>query len=177
MKQKIKAITDLALPANITEARQITGLVGYHRGFFPFFSNTIRPLNELTKKNVPFKWTDQCQKSLEYIKQVITTNLILIYPDPNKQYFLFTDSSKHSWSGILIQHSDQTKDNWTKIKIPHPITYQSRTFQGSTKNWSILIKEAYAIYMSFWKIVFHLKEAHVMGLKWSCPPSGNTCTP
>ena len=32
----------------------------------------IRPLNELTKKNVPFKWTKQCQKSLDYVKEVIT---------------------------------------------------------------------------------------------------------
>ena len=31
------------------------------------------------------------------------TNLILFYPDPDKQYYLFTDSSKHSWSGILVQ--------------------------------------------------------------------------
>ena len=101
MKQKSKAITDLGPTTNMTEARHIIGLVGYYRKFFPIFSNTIRPLNELTKKNVPFKWTDQCQKSLEYIKQVIITNPILIHSDPNKQYFLFTDCSKHSWSRIL----------------------------------------------------------------------------
>ena len=33
------------------------------------------------------------------------------------------DSSKHSLSGIIIQYSEQTKDDGTKIKIPHPITY------------------------------------------------------
>ena len=63
------------------------------------------------------------KKFIEYIKKFITTNPILIYPDPIKQYYLFMDSSKHSWSGILIQYSEQTKDNGTKIKIPHPITY------------------------------------------------------
>ena len=50
------------------------GLIGYYRKFFPVFSDTIRPLNELTRKNVPLKWTEQCQRSLDYIKQVITTN-------------------------------------------------------------------------------------------------------
>ena len=78
MKQKIKTITDLATAANVTEARHIIGLVGYDRKFFLIFSDTIRPLNELTRKNVPFKWIDQCQRSLEYIKQVITTKPILI---------------------------------------------------------------------------------------------------
>ena len=47
-------------------------------------------------------------------------------------------------------------------KLPHPITYQSGTVQGSQKNWSTLTKVAYAIYMSYRKIVFYLKVTHVM---------------
>ena len=81
----------------------------------------IRPLNELTKKNVPFKWTKQCQKSLGYVKHVITTNPILVYPDQDKQYYLFTDSSsKHFWSSILIQYTEQIKEDGTKLKVPPP---------------------------------------------------------
>ena len=64
-----------------------------------------------------------CQKSLYYINQVITMNLILVYPDPDKQYYLFTDSSKHSWSDILIQYIEQVREDCTKLKVPHPITY------------------------------------------------------
>ena len=137
------------------------GLIRYYRKFFPVYSD-IRSLNELTKKHIPFKWTEQCQKSLDYIKQVITTNPILVYPDPDKQYYLFMDSSKHSWSGILVQYTEQAREDGTKFKVPHPITYQNRTFQGSQKNWSTLTKEAYAIYMSFHKTVFYLREAHIM---------------
>ena len=78
MKQKIKARTDLAPAINITEAQHIIGLIGHYRKFFPICSDTMRPLNELTRKSVPFKWAEQCQRSLDYIKQVITTNPILI---------------------------------------------------------------------------------------------------
>ena len=73
MRQKIKAIMDLAPTTNITEARHMIGLIGYYRKFLPIFSDMIRPLNELTRKNTPFKWTQQCQVSLVYVKQVITT--------------------------------------------------------------------------------------------------------
>ena len=96
MKQKIKAVTDFAPATNLTEAQHIIGLIGYYK----ILSNTIRSLNKLTRKNVPYRWTEQCQRSLDYIKQVITANPIFIYPDPNKQYYLFTDSSIYSWSGI-----------------------------------------------------------------------------
>ena len=54
MKQKIKAITDLAPAANITEAQHIIGLIGNYRKFFPIFSDTIRLLNELTRKRYHF---------------------------------------------------------------------------------------------------------------------------
>ena len=69
MRLKTKAITDLVSATNITKARNMIGLIGYPRMFFPVFSDMIRSLNELTKKTVSFKWTEQCQKSLDYIKQ------------------------------------------------------------------------------------------------------------
>ena len=48
------------------------------------------------------------------------------------------------------------------FSIPYPITYQIGIFQGSQNNWSMLTKDAYAIYLSFGKNVFYLKDAHVM---------------
>ena len=50
MKQKIKAITDLAPTTNITEAQDMIGLIGYYIKFFPILSDTRRPINKLTRK-------------------------------------------------------------------------------------------------------------------------------
>ena len=51
------------------------------------------------------------------------------------------DSSKHSWSGILVQYLEQTKDDDTTIKnylsITYPITYQSKTFQVSQRTGAL----------------------------------------
>ena len=131
MRQKMKATTDLVPARNITETRHMIGSTGYYRKFFSIFNDMIRPLNELTENNVPFKWTKQCQKSLHYTTQAITTNPILVYPDPDKHYHLFNNSSKHPWSVILIQCTEQIREDGTKLKVPHPITSQSGTFQGS----------------------------------------------
>ena len=56
------------------------------------------------------------QKRLDYIKQIITTSPILAYLDPDKWYYLFTNSSKHSWSGILVQYDEQVKEDGKRIK-------------------------------------------------------------
>ena len=37
------------------------------------------------------------------------------------QYYLFTDTSKHSWSGVLVQYSEHEQENFTKSHISHPI--------------------------------------------------------
>ena len=66
--------------------------------------------------------------------------------DPDKQYYLCIDSSKHLWSGILIQCQEQVKKDGTTVNVPHPITYQSGTFQGFQMSVSVLTKEAYLIY-------------------------------
>ena len=41
MKQKVKAITDLAPTTKIAGARNMIGLIGYYRKFFPIFSDMI----------------------------------------------------------------------------------------------------------------------------------------
>ena len=76
------------------------------------------------------------------------------------------DSSKHSWSVILLHYTEQIKEDGTKLKITLPIIYQSSTFQGSQKNCSALTKEAYAICMPFHKMVFYLKYS-CNGKMWS----------
>ena len=40
----------------------------------------------------------------ELKKKLLTSIPTLIYPDPNKPYFLFTDASKYFWGASLCQH-------------------------------------------------------------------------
>ena len=85
---------------------------------------------------------------------------ILVYPDPNKPYVLFTDASKYAWSCVLTQEYTHIIDGKEK-KILHPITYMSGLFRGSQLNWACLTKEAYAIYMSVKKLAYYLEDADV----------------
>ena len=69
----------------------------------PRFSDLARPLNALTRKDVPFDWTPICQESFELLKASLMTEPILTYPDPNHPYVLFTDASKYAWACVLTQ--------------------------------------------------------------------------
>ena len=45
---------------NLSEVRRMIGLGSYYRRFIPGFSNIVRPLVELTKKDVKFHWSPEC---------------------------------------------------------------------------------------------------------------------
>ena len=98
----------LVPPRHVTETRHIIGLVSYYRKFIANFSDIVKPLTEPTKKNMTFNWVPLCQQSLDTIKVALTISPILIFPDTNEPYVLFTDASKHSWSGILNQEYIKT---------------------------------------------------------------------
>ena len=104
--------------------------------------------------NAPSVWTAACQTALDMIKHAITNSPVLIYPDQNKQYHLFTDASNHTWPGVLTQTRETLKENGKLDITYYPIPYQSGMFTLSQINWSTLVKEVYAIMMLFCKMAF-----------------------
>ena len=139
-------------PRNPKEVKQFLGLVDYYRKFVPRFTNISRVLTHLTKKDVEFKWTPECENCFQILKEFLQQAPILKYPDPQTSYTLYTDASKYAYAGVLTQHSNGTD---------HPITYVSGLFRRSQLNWATLTKEAYAIYMSVKKLSFYIDTAKI----------------
>ena len=148
-------------PTTPKEIKQFLGLVGYYRKFIPRFADIARPMTNLTKQDIPFEWTMQCQAAFEMLKEAIITSPILKYPDPNKGYTLFTDASKYAWACVLTQEYQYERDGKV-CKINHPITFASRLFKGSQMNWAALTKEAFAIYSSIKKLSYYLEDADII---------------
>ena len=118
-------------------------------------------MTNLTKQDIPFEWTVQCQAAFELLKKVIVTSPILKYPDPNKGYTLFTDASKYARACVLTQEY-QYERGGKEYKINHPITFASGLFKGSQINWAALTKEAFAIYSSIKKLSYYLEDADIV---------------
>ena len=157
LPEKLEAIRKMPHPKSAKEVKQFLGLIGYYRKFIPRFSDLSRPLTRLTRHDCKFDWTPQCQKSFDHLRELLMEYPILRYPDPMKEYTLFTDASGIGWSGVLTQEHEDEKG---RLKN-HPICYVSGQFRGSQLNWAALTKEAYAIYMSIRRLVFYIADADV----------------
>ena len=133
-------VKNLAPARNIDEAHQILGLLGYYRSFVPAFADITLPITSLIKKNTPFVWSNKCQLALNYLKEIFHNKPILQFPDPNKQYILYTDASNNMFSGVFCQPINNDQDI-------RPVAYFSGTFTAQNRSWCATEK-AYAVLKS-----------------------------
>ncbi|CAG8485410.1 23560_t:CDS:10 [Cetraspora pellucida] len=62
-----------------------------------------------------FKWTDDCQKAMEELKQRVKNESLLSFPNMNKPFFMEIDASDHAIGAILYQQEDESQDH-CKVK-------------------------------------------------------------
>ena len=161
LPEKLEAVRQMPPPVSAKEVKQFLGLVGYYRKFVPRFADISRPLTQLTCANKEFLWDVRCQTAFEYLKESLCKAPILVFPDPNLPYTLFTDASKYAWAGVLTQqHEMKVKDKLVPTDLP--VAFVSGLFRGSQLNWAALTKEAFAIYMSVKKLDFYLNGADIL---------------
>ena len=86
---------------NMHEVRSTLGAFGYNHPFVPGYSNIICPLSNLTKKDVPFKWTPACMNTIRKLKAIIRTDSVLMYPDHDKPFSMEVDTSQYALGTVL----------------------------------------------------------------------------
>ena len=59
---KVETVLAWEQPKTATEIRSFVGLAGYYRRFIKGFSRIVGPLTQLTRKDQPFAWTEECRK-------------------------------------------------------------------------------------------------------------------
>ena len=122
---------------NVQEVQETLGILNFNHAFIEKFDHIAKPLMELLKKNVPFKWTDRQTQALEQLIEKVTTQPVLIHPDPGKPFELKVDASDYAMGAILFQHNNKGKA-W-------PIGYHSKTFSDTKQWYYIYDKELTAI--------------------------------
>ena len=109
-------------PQTVTEVRSFLGLVGYYRRFVEGFSKMVSPLTQLTRKDQPFSWTDECEVCFEDMKRRLTTAPILVIPDTTKTFEVYCDASYQGLGCVLMQEK-------------RPVAYASRQLKVHEKNY------------------------------------------
>ncbi|XP_070055191.1 NAC transcription factor 29-like [Nicotiana tomentosiformis] len=73
------------------------GLAGYYRRFVEGFLSIAWPLNKLTQKGAPFRWSSECEESFQKLKTALATTPVLVLPSASGSYAVYYYAS---WIGI-----------------------------------------------------------------------------
>ena len=143
----MEAISRYPAPKDLTELRRFLGMTSYYRRFISGFSDIASPLNHLTQKDVPFLWDKNCQHAFEPLKEQLISISVLEFPNQERDYILYNDASDVGVGAVLDQKNGSEEEN--------VISYASKAFSGSVKNWTTTEKEAYAV---VWAIHMFMEE-------------------
>ena len=103
---KIEIVKNWVRPTNVSEIRGFVGLAIYYRRFVKGFSSIASQLTNLTKKNVPFVWSDECEESFQKLKTLLSTAPILTLPVEGKNFIVYCDASYLGLGAVLMQEKN-----------------------------------------------------------------------
>ena len=111
--------------------------MNYYQRFIDNYSNVVRPLLDLIKKDKVWHWSSTCQKAFKLLKQKFLSEPVLSLPDNSKPFAITTNTSKHASGGILLQAD--SNGNW------HPCSYLFQSFSPTKRIYDIYDRELLAI--------------------------------
>ncbi|GFR04243.1 retrovirus-related Pol polyprotein from transposon opus [Trichonephila clavata] len=147
--EKISAVVNAPVPKNVHEVKSFLGLVNFYGKFWENLATIANPLNNLTKKNVRFLWSKDCQVAFEQIKKEICSPKVLVHYDPSLPLTLASDASPVG-IGCVLSHVYPDGSE-------RPIAFASRTLSRSEKKYSQIDKEALSIVWAVKKFYLYLK--------------------
>ena len=134
----VEAIVNMPKPADPRAVQRYLGMLNFLARFCPKLSDVVKPLRELTHKDVTFQWTDLHDKAFVESKELIAHAPVLRYFNPQLPVTLQVDTSGVGVGGALLQN-DQ------------PVAFYSNTLTETEQRYAVIEKECLAICLAFEK--------------------------
>jgi len=127
--KKIAIIQKIALPKTRQSLQRLLGMFNYHRKFLKNYPQNTYNMRQLLLKEAEFKWTDECQRELDYLKACLQKEPILQALDPTKDLTIMVDAANKTGFGWQLMKTD---DN----NVLRTVSYGGQALSKSQLSWS-----------------------------------------
>jgi len=126
--KKIETIVDMLTPTFLRELPATMGHIDYYRLFIEGYTKVVASLEKLLCKVVNYVWTQECQETLDMLKERLVPASILIFPDWTNIFHMHVDASSIALGAVLAQPRENN--------IDHPVYFSSRKLSYSKNNYT-----------------------------------------
>jgi ribonuclease HI len=135
---KVQAIRSMSAPKTEKEIRSFLGRINYVARFIAQLTATCEPLFKLLRKDVKIKWTEDCQRAFDKIKEYLLNPPILVPPTPGRPLILYLIVQETSM-GYMLGQQDETG------KKEQAIYYLSKKFTEPETRYLLVEKTCCAL--------------------------------
>ena len=128
LKSRVDAILKLDPPKTPKNCKSFCGMVNYLSIFLKDLQTKLIPIYQLTRKGIPFVWTEECQLAFDDIKQALTNPPVLVMPNETGHFVLVSDTSTTGCGAALYQ---EQKGRYRLV------AYYSKKLPDAVKRYSI----------------------------------------
>ena len=133
---RVQAISKMPRPTSRDELVSLLGLLSYYRRFIKDLASVDGPLLALTSGPV-FSWSGACEDAFEQLKQTISRDVVLAFPDTSCEFIVDTDASNRGIGGVISQLDGGERER--------PVAFASRTLSERERNYPTMEKECLAV--------------------------------
>ena len=134
---KVEALKQATIPSNKAEVQSFLCMLQSNADFIPKLALHTTHLRKLTLKHSRFRWTIECQKEFDKLKQMFVEDTLLRHFDPSLNTYIFVDAHRTGLSAILTQGKD--------VDHTKPVAFASRATKDVERRYPQLDREALAI--------------------------------
>ena len=156
-KRKLCDIPHWDRPKSGKNIEQDLGFFNYFREFIPNYAKLTSPIEKLRKHpNLSEVWTEEHDRIYHTIREVLSSDLVLSFPDFNKEFKIATDASNYGVGAVLYQETEES-NGATKA---HYISFASTALNSGQKNYSATKKELLAIVFALKRFRYYVWGKH-----------------
>jgi cleavage and polyadenylation specificity factor subunit 1 len=137
--QRVAAVAEIPPPNDVQSLRRFLGMVGFYHRHIEHYSHHAAPLTDLLKSNVPFVWSDKCQRAFETLKRALAERTLLVHQNPDATLVLTTDASGQAAGACLSQEANGNLE---------PLAFYSKKFSERESSKSAFDRELLAMYLA-----------------------------
>ena len=135
--EKIEKIQNWPTPTSVTEVRTFVGLTSYYRRFIKNYAEIASPLHNLTKKDIEFNWSEDCDQAMTKLKQELIASTVLAFPNKDGGEFILDTDASNTAIGAVLSQIQEGKER--------VIAYGSRCLNSPEKNYCVTRRELLAV--------------------------------
>ena len=129
-------------------------IINFVRRFVPDFVVMVKPIHNLLKKDRSFSWTNDVENYFVRIKKAISSTPVLVKPNFEKEFTIYTNATEEAISVVLMQNDDQGNEK--------PMAYMSQSLSDDEFKYSFIEKHVFSLVKAVENFCHYILGKHTL---------------